>query len=523
MARRKGALQADLLLHLSGHRVKPQERALLLGPHPGPVLREEHLRRNVKELKGRHRTPLFLPQQPAIADRQGLHADGDRVVRPLLLNRQQGVIRGYQRGGAGIVPPVHAPRPQIQTGHPLVARNEHLSVLNARGQRHEGAFIAPQFLSGVGIEGHYLAAAPMVGAESGMLQSLFPPRRYPVPLTRLHFHEPHYQRLIGTQDFRGVIGRFIGLQFCAGLRVHGHHRPIEAIRNEDAIVDGDHPSIECYRTGAPYDAAGIPRRQRTLPQEHAAVRVACHQRMSSRQLGAEDAGRSRVLDVEYPSISRDRPPDAGRIIVVPRPPGLCHPLEVIRRFNASVQRAGIVIGTVEVMRPFVAFRRRGLHRGDPAYLLRDKERASRGEHPHYLVLRHRERPPGYHETRQLVGIRQPVPGLVDDGYISIPPGATEPFPGFSHRRSALVQPLDQHSIPPRQCGRQPTIAAVQVQHQPAGNAGRFPYFLRFLPRTSLCRDVAPLQACHADHYNDDYIHMFSVHPEGWLQVNLSTP
>ena len=276
------------------------------------------------------------------------------------------------------------------------------------------------------------------------------------------------------------------MDFVAGRRIqHGDGRP-HAQRDVDRVAVGDQAAHELSGPSFERPQMRMPCRDGTLPKDDAAESVPCNERPSRRHLHRPP--RPEIHDVEDSPFGRDHSAQRRHVVVVTQPTGPTDPLKVLGRTDHGVLSDCVVVGIVQVMRPFIDVRRPRLDDLGPGTAcdldhlagrslrllsgLQDQRHAIGGQHPFDFVHREVAQILDHEQVYQLVDIGQvgAVEGV--DGDSAVQSNFAQVFPSLGDVFCA-VKSMDAVTLVRRQCRRQSPVTTTDMDDQPSLDAGRF--------------------------------------------------
>ena len=208
-----------------------------------------------------------------------------------------------------------------------------------------------------------------------------------------------------------------------------------------------------------------PGRQRAFPEQRAAEGIAGHQGPLARH--RRGSGRGLVDDVEHPSPGRDDRADAGQGVMVAAPHRVGQPLHVAGRAHARVAGHGVARRVVQEVRPLVDILGPRLDGPGPFTLRPNVCHAARTQDAEHLLDGQTERPLRDDEVDEVVDVRQPFPRPRVDRHRPVEAERLEVLAGLLDLGGVAVQAVYQVAAAGAQSGREPAVAAADVDDQAA--------------------------------------------------------
>jgi hypothetical protein len=199
--------------------------------------------------------------------------------------------------------------------------------------------------------------------------------------------------------------------------------------------------------------------------------------------------------------------------VVPRVQRAADPLQPARRPDDRVARHGVVRGAVQIVAPLVDLRRPRLDeffRGRlPA--IRDKDRDTAGaEDAQEFFLGNRGRTIDHDQIDQIVDVWQPSSIQPVDRHGPVKSSFAQRLAGRRHIVRVSIQPVNHIAVAGPQGGRQPAVAAAQVDHQAAPHAADLEDLASLLGRIHSLRNWRCLQRQRA---NQQQVQKSGIHED----------
>ncbi len=366
-------------------------------------------------------------------------------------------------------PPLLLARLRVEADDLLGILEEHAPARDGEGRGHQvhgvGAGLRPQQLPGLRTD----RGEALRRLDQRVTAPPVPPRRAQPPALG-GVADDHEQQVALADDLARVLGPLVRLDRPARRGVEGDNRLAVAERDVDAVLHGDEPSRQAGRAAAETAQVLLPRPHRPLPQGNPVERVPRHKRPLGRQGDGRDG--PLIHDVEDAAAGRDDDADAGEMVVASRPFRRADPLEMLRRPDDGVAGHGVVARVVQVMSPFVDVGGPRLDRLCPLAVLLDVRHAVGAQDAHHFVHRDGAQVLRDEQVDEVVGVGQAFAAPRLDGDVAVQAERADVHACLFDVGGVGVETVDEITVVRPQRGRQPAVAAADVNDEPALDPGR---------------------------------------------------